>query len=462
MNAETSARNSAIAYHNQGLAGVKQDPQLAYRLLCSAVTVDPTFAQGWYSLGNACADLKLLPAACAAFRRALECPKGELPGDLTKDLQVKCHTNLGHFLYHSGEIESAYLHTQLALLEDDKAAFAWTNLSMIYSLREQHDAAINAAMKGWKLDPTPMAETALAFAYLFAGEFAAGLQRFEARIAYKLGQLDSYPYPRWDGKPHQDKTILVLGEQGLGDSLSFARFLPEMCDLFGKVILSVQAPLVPLLKVMLPASIEIIPTTTNLPLADFWTPLGSLPVGIGMTTEEFINRGNLPIRGIPKDDASWKTPDKRLHIGIAWAGNKDNEIDRWRSVDIRMFLELYRVPGVQLYSLQVGERSIDLHNAGCAGLIRDLSPYIHNALDTASIMQELDLIVTIESFMGHLAGALGSNCFLLSSYVGGDYRVGRAGNSPLWYSNTTVFRQSVEQDWKPVMDRIVKAVDRMI
>lgn len=462
MNAEISARNSAIAYLNQGIAGVKQDPQLAYRLLCSAVTVDPSFAQGWYSLGNACADLKLLPAACAAFRRALECPNGELSGDLTKDLKVKCLTNLGHFEYHSGEVDRSFVHTQMALLEDEKAAFAWTNLSMLYSIRQQHEAAIEAAMKGWKLDPTPLSETALGFAYLFAGEFGLGLRHFEARIAYKLQQLDSYPYPRWNGEVQKKNTILILGEQGLGDSLSFARFILEVAYMCKKVILSVQATLVPLLKFMLPETVDVIPTTTNLPLADAWTPLGSIPAILKMSSGVFTSTKNLPIRDLPQNDAAWKTPGKKLHIGIAWAGNKDNDIDHWRSVDIRTFLELYQVPGVQLYSLQVGERVIDLHNAGCAGLIRDLSPYIHNALDTASIMQELDLIVTIESFMGHLAGALGKQCFLLSSYMGGDYRVGRFGEHPIWYPNTTVFRQDERQDWKPVLNRIIKAVDRMI
>ena len=475
-------RNKAIEYHNNSMqvvarvAGASGDEavrvrMLAYRLLCSAATVDPSLAQGWYALGNATADLKMIPASVAAFRRALELPLGELQGDMNPDLFVKALINLSHRLLNDGKVDEAlvvnkrvlaYLHDHPDL-DPEGAAFAWTNMSLILSIMGRDADAIRYARAGYEKSDDPIIQMGLAFALMFGGEYASGLKHFEARFAYKpeLRSYREYPYSLWNGESNHGKTLFVPAEMGLGDTLSFARFLGRAAAKVGKVILAVQSELVRLFRASLRhwGNIEVTPLTTGFPLADFWRPIGSLPVALGLTTEEIRDAPqNWTAQGDDPVPPDWLSPGRKLHIGIAWAGSPLNDIDQHRSIPFPLFLDLYRVPGIQLYSLQVGEHVADLHNAGAAALVRDLSAYIRDATDTVALMRNLDLIITTESFIGHLAGAIGKECWVLYSHLGGDWRIGRAGMGALWYPAHRIFKQGPDATWQPVFDRIVEAL----
>lgn len=466
----TEARNKAIDLHNRALEAVKTDLQLAYRLLCSATVVDPDMAVGWYAMGNALADLKKLPASVAAFRRCLACQIGDLPGDLTPELRAKATVNLGHRLVNNGEVEEGELVARqaIAMLEADPSldqegrAFAWTNLSLALSVQGKLQESLENARKAYEMSPIPIIETALGFAYLFNGDYAPGLKHFDARFGYSpvLAQFRNYPYDRWDGK--KSGTLFVAADQGLGDTVSFSRFIPRAARRVKKLIYGVQPDILRMMTAAFAGlkNVSVIPQSANYPLADFWSPVVSLPVALGLTTEEirkYPQSWEVPETHAGTPDG-WKAPDRTIHIGIAYAGSASNDIDRWRSIPIEEFLALYRVPGVQLYSLQVGDRVKDLHDAGCAALIRDMSPWIKDAIDTAAIMRELDLIVSIESFVPHLAAAVGKECWVPLSYLGGDYRCGRSGDRPLWYPDTRLFRLGPDEGWDAVFGRIVEAL----
>jgi len=454
-------RNQAINFRNQVLTVVGQDKQMAYRLLCSAVTVDPTFADGWFMLGNALADLKLLPASIAAFRKALALPDGGISGDMNPELRAKALVNLGHRLYHHGELDEGWTLTRNALTMNDKLAFAWTNISMIESVFGNDALAIETAQTGYNISPTPIVEMGLAFAHLFAGNMAEGLKHFEARFAYsdKLAHYANFPYPRYDGSVIG--TLVVVAEQGAGDSLCYARFLPALYDKARYVVCMAQQPLVSLLREALPG-IEFLPLEAQYPVADAWVPIVSVPVALGLTTDEIVNAKGLTLGDIPKPAMVWKNPEAKFHIGIAWAGSPLNDIDHHRKLAVEDFLKLYQVDGVQLYSLQVGERAADLHSAGCAGLIRDLAPYIRDAKDTVGFMRELDLVVSVESFVAHLAAAAGVECWVPLSYLGGDYRCGRTRTTPMWAEKTVLYRQGEDMTWGPVWERIVEALQERV
>lgn len=149
---------------------------------------------------------------------------------------------------------------------------------------------------------------------------------------------------------------------------------------------------------------------------------------------------------------------KRFHIGCVWAGSDMQDIERWRRMTVEHFLELYRVPGIQLYSLQKGPRAQDLHTAGAVSLIKDLSPFINDVCDTVSIMRHLDLVITIETSVGHMAAAAGVPCWVFCSRHGADFRIGRSGDKPLWYDKHRLFRQGDDGEWKPVVERVVEAL----
>ena len=464
-------RNAAIEFHNRAMQLVPSDKHTAYRLICSSVTVDPTFGAGLYMMGNVAADLEKMTAAVASYRRALQLPDDDLPGGMNPDLRAKCMLNLSHRLTNLGENEEALsvgMET-IAMLEANPdldvegRAFAYTNMAQILMVFSREDEALEYALKGWEMSQIPIVELGLAFALLFKGDFARGLKHFESRFGYRLQSYLEYPYDRWDGKLDHGKTLFVVSEQGLGDTISFARFLGMAGARCKKVIFQVHPELHRLMTDSLKhfGNVEVVPMQPQYPMADFpvadaWCSVMSVPVAMGLTTEEIACKGQGWTPKHEKRVAEWKYPGEGLHVGIAWAGSAANGIDKWRSVPFSMFLELARVSGVHLYSLQVGDRVKDLHEECAAALVRDLSPYIRDVSDTCSILDELDLVITVESFLGHLCGAMGKECWLLASKRGGDWRLGRSREKSLWYDDHVLYRQGDDAEWAPVFRRVVE------
>lgn len=464
------ARSRAIDFHNAAIPLVQKDPTLAYRLLCSSVTVDPTLAPAWFMLGATCADLKALPAAIAALRRCLELPFGETDGDLNPELRAKAMVNLGHRLMQNGDLREAEAITEMAInilradpsLDQEGRAFAWTNMSLIKSLEGQVGEALTYAMMAFEMSQAAIIETGLGFAYLFAGDYERGLKHFERRFEYN-GTFQNLPYPKWDGR--KVDTIFIAADAGMGDTISFTRFVTKAARRAKKVVWQVQSEILRMMTEAFAESrnIEVMPVESPLPNADAWVPIVSLPVVLGLSNSEIIEwkqKWKVP----PSQEASveWKAPDRFIHVGIAYGGSPQNEIDRWRSIPIVEFLKLYQVPGIQLYSLQVGDRARDLGDAYTPGIIRDMSPWIRDATDTATIIRKLDLVITIDSFLGHLCGAMGARCWVLAAKLGGDWRLGRHGDVPLWYPNTRIFRQGKDATWAPVFDEVVEALRGMV
>jgi tetratricopeptide (TPR) repeat protein len=465
MNAE--ARNQSISFHNKAIEVVKTDTQLAYRLLCSATVADPTMAVAWYAMGNALADLHQLPGSISAFRRCLECPIGDEKGDLTPELQAKAMVNLGHRLVNDGQIDEAETVARAAIelleadpeLDQEGRAFAWTNLSLSLSIQGKIEESLEYARMAFEMSKEPIIETGLAFAHLFAGDYAEGLKHFHARFAYRIPQFLSMPYIKWDGETGVE--LLVEADQGAGDSVSFSRFIPAASKRAKKLIFRVQPEI---LRMMTSAfsglkNVEVIPQSPTFPIASYWCPVVSLPDALGLTTEKIRDHRQVwempPARSeVP---TGWKIPG-RFNIAIAYAGSPMNDIDKYRSIPVTEFLALYQVPGIQLYSVQVGDRVKDLHDAGCASLIRDLSNWIKDSMDTVAILREVDLVISCESFVAHLAAAAGLPCWVPLSRLGGDYRCGRSGDRPIWYPKTRLFRQGEDNTWPPVFHRIAEAL----
>lgn len=453
----TPERRAAVEFYNQGLLANQTDKNLAYRLINSSVDVDPTFVQGWYQVSNFNGDMGLLHASIAAARRALE----------VNPLNAPIWCNLGHRLYHTGQHKLARKATERSIELDPNLSFAYCNLSLIESVEGNLKKSLALAKRAFEMNNDPVIESALAFAYLYNGDYAEGLKHFEARFPYKLTQFMQYPYPQWHGEDISDKTLFLQAEQGLGDTLSFVRFLPAVAARTGKVLFAVQAELMRLLATMLIPweNVSVIPlpasATSFFPQADYWSTPHSVPVALGLTTEEIRAAPGLAVPPFELP-APWKSPGRKFHIGVAWGGSTANEIDRWRSMDVTQFLEFYRVPGVQLYSLQVDNRSNDLHAQGCAALIKDLSRYIRDVADSIAILKNLDLVITIESFVGHICGLIDFPCWIAYAKNGGDFRHGRNQKHPLWYKNSIIYKQGDDATWFPVIDRMIEDLREVV
>lgn len=461
-------RSYAADLYNRALPLIQTDPPTAYRLLVAACEADHSFAEAWAFLGASLADLGHMAAACAALRHALRCPDGDQPGDMNPVLRHRCLVNLGHRLIDNrivsdATLDEAYGRTREALLMEgdfpvSPSAFAHTNLSLILAHGILREKEMFHAQRGFDMCPDPPTELGLAFACLFQGEYRKGLEHFEARFRHTphLRPYDSMPWPRWDGS--RVGTLIAMSEMGLGDTLSFARFIYPASNLVDQIIVPVQPELLRLMREAFHnlGNIQIVPQDHTLPKVDAWCPVFSLPVPLALSDEDIRDREwIIPVK--PVEDTSWKRPGARLHVAIAWAGAPGNDIDRHRSIPFAEFLALCDIPGVALYSVQVGDRARDLHDNGAAALIRDMSPWIRDARDTAGILGEMDLVITAESFVGHLAGAIGKRCFLLCSRFGRDWRSSPyLGDRALWYERTCVFRQGDDAKWGPVFKAVIQ------
>lgn len=454
--------HAAVQQSNEVKAG-KPGPNLAYQLLASSVMNDATFTKGWHHVGDVSMSQKWTSSCIAAHRRALELGVGTQNGDLEPKEQVRSLVELGHCLHLQGRNAEGRKFIERAIdLEPDHAP-AWCCLSLCQSMMGEHDLAVASAHKGHKLEPAnPEIEMALGMAHFYAGNMRQGLRYYEARYPYRLKHFLDYPHPQWKGEP--GKRLVVVTDQGMGDALSFSRFVPKAIERSKFVHMVVQKELVRLFQGMFQQypNINVQPAGTPFVPADAWSSFVSLPHAMDLSEGEIRNTPNVPIPqfGAP---ANWKAQDRQTHIGVAWRGSPAADIEHHRNFPVDLLLRLYEVPGVQLYSLQFGEAvTTELHGKGLAPLIYDLSPYIQDAADSAAIIRNLDLVVTVESFPGHLAGAVGTECWIPYSYGGRDYRLGDDGSKPLWYAKHRCFKQAQGESWEAVFERIVQTLKERV
>jgi tetratricopeptide (TPR) repeat protein len=462
-----SDRRAAIVQFNAGSeqatnarAG-KGDFGLAYQMHASAVLNDSEFGLGWHELGNDLGDMQFSASAAAAHRRALELPDGPLPGDMAPAFRAKSLVQLAYRLHQLGKNTSASAYIDIAMQMDNRIAQAWCVRSLILSIEGHHQEAVAASARGLELEPgNAIIETAHALNLLFAGQFRPGLKHFEARFRYKLKHFLTYPYPQWSGEP--GKTLYLVADQGLGDTLSFARFVRAAVARCKFVYIGTQKELIRLFKASfqdLPNIEVVTPNAMGWPPADCWSTFVSLPTALDLSEDEIRNQPQIKIPPFAPTSMTWKAEKRRLHIGVAWRGSTASDIDHHRSFPVHHLLDLYKIPGVQLYSLQADQRGEDVHAIGGAALIRDLRPFIIDVADTCAILQHLDLVVTVESALGHIAGACGTRTIIPYSALGHDYRLGRRGEHIIWYPKHSVVQQKRAGDWDETFGRVVRVVE---
>ncbi|HEX3726273.1 MAG TPA: tetratricopeptide repeat protein, partial [Pirellulales bacterium] len=301
-----------------------------------------------------------------------------------------------------------------------------------------------------------------AFANLLLGNYASGLDEYEWRW-HTEGASKRLPLAEWDGAPLEGRPILLSHEQGLGDMIQFIRYAPLVQQRGGTVVVGCPQSLMPLLKTCpgvdrliyqheLASGIEVQAALMSLPRI-FRTELDSIPAGIPylfadqQLTEHW--RGVLSPRG-------------GLRVGIAWQGNPDYKGDRYRSIPLACFAPLATVCGVRLISLQKGHGQEQL--AAATFEIEDLGSQLDNEghafFDTAAVMQNLDLVITSDTAIAHLAGALGARVWLALPRVP-DWRWHMDRDDSPWYPTMRLFRQSRWGDWTDVFEAIRNELGRL-
>lgn len=300
----------------------------------------------------------------------------------------------------------------------------------------------------------------LALVDLMEGAHGEGWRRYEARLRLPGFSRRDVDLPRWTGGP--TRRLLVTAEQGLGDSLQFCRFLrdlrqdhrPEVEHL----VFAVQAPLVSLLR---DQADEVVAIGGPLPEADTTVPLLSLPFTLG------LDAGDLPrhvayLRPRPELVQAWRPRLRgRLRVGLAFQGNPAYPADRERSIPLAAFAPLATLAGVKLFSLQKKHGLDQVAALGPSLGLINLGPELDEGTapfqDTAAVLSQLDLLITSDSAVAHLAGALGQRVWVALPRVP-DWRYGLTGEVYAWYPTMRLFRQEADGDWSGVFRRIAQAL----
>ncbi len=302
-----------------------------------------------------------------------------------------------------------------------------------------------------------------ASARLIAGDFERGFAEYEWRWQREamIGVKRDFPQPLWRGEDIAGKTILLHSEQGFGDSVQFCRYVPAVAARGARVILEVEAPLQRLMTTLAGVS-EVIAKGENLPAFDTYCPLLSLPLAFG------TRLGTVPsvtpyLRAQEQDVAAWTTrlSDKRRpRVGLAWSGNPTHLRDADRSIALEALLPLTGVDA-SFVSVQKDVRDADAGVLAARTDILQVGHALNDFADTAALLSELDLIITVDTSVAHLAGALGKPVWLLLPYIP-DWRWLFDRETSPWYPTARLFRQDESRSYDGVIARVRDALQRGI
>jgi tetratricopeptide (TPR) repeat protein len=361
--------------------------------------------------------------------------------------------NLGNTLKLQGDLSGAAESYRQALHLDSRNATAWNNLGNTLQAQGNLQEALACFDHALEISPDfADAHWNRSIALLLAGDYEQGWREYEWGFAAGHRPLRQFDQSRWQGENFAGKTLLVFAEQGFGDTLQFIRFLPMVKARGGRVVLECQPELEKLIKSCAGID-EIIHLSTTgqvtLPF-DLQVPLMSLALVLQVDLETLPARPYL--RADPSRVLLWR---ERMHaeglkVGVVWAGNAIHQDDHNRSMPVKMLEPLTDLKEIALYSLQKGMAAETI--ADIPGII-DLAGELHDFADTAAAIANLDLVITVDTAVAHLAGALGRPAWVMLP-VAPDWRwLCKRRESP-WYPSLRLFRQGSRGNWGGVIAEV--------
>jgi hypothetical protein len=362
-------------------------------------------------------------------------------------------SNLGVALREKGQLDAAIDAHRSALKINPDYADAWRNLGVALNAKGLFDEAMAAFARAIEIKPDfADVHFNLGVLMLLRGDFQNGWREYEWR--WKL-QSQLTPRPtgpgQWDGEALHGQTILLYAEQGIGDTLQFIRYVPMVAQRGGRVIVQCPRGLSRLLAGFGDTQ-QIIEIGQPLPHFDRHCALLSLPL-IFSTDLRSIPQQIPYLKANPQLTQHWRErlePQKNLKVGIAWAGRPGHRFDRYRSLDFSLLAPLWAVPGVQFISLQKGQ-SKPVPPAGADWV--DWTDDLDDFAQTAALIENLDLIISVDTAVAHLAGAMGKAVWVLLPFVP-DWRWLLDREDSPWYPTMRLFRQPALDDWPAVIGRV--------
>ncbi|MEE8453490.1 MAG: glycosyltransferase family 9 protein, partial [Limibaculum sp.] len=409
----------------------------------------PHNAHGWTNLGALLRSRSLYEPSIAMHRKALQVDPGL---DAARSNLANALADHGCF----GEAET--LRRALHEADPDDPVRLRDLCAALRGLG-RHDEVI-ALVDAAEARLTDVDECLLqrSLSYLMKGNYQQGFADFERRYAGNEVSLpDDAPWPRWLGEEPRGRKILVMPEQGFGDAVLMSRFLPDLKARGAEVSMIVKPPLRRLLA-RLEGLDHMLDAARASASFDFYTPNMSLPhlVGLAGGAPPPLPRLTIPDDSRSRARALCAAHDASFRIGVVWTGSTTYRANNRRSTGPESFLGLATVPGVQLFSLYKGAAHDAFLNSGMAGLIVDACGTDRDFADTAAVIKKMDLLITTDTAVVHIAASLGRPVWNLLSREG--YWLYGQGDTTPWYPSIRLFRQQVQGDWAELFGRVEAAL----
>ena len=451
--------SSASFYSNLGnvLHALGRDPEsiAAYQ---QALQIDPQFVDAYMNLAGLYKDQKKYDAAETALQQALRLNPGYAVAD----------NNLGVVYRDQGRLEAAIECYHRALAKNPHYADAHNNLGNALHDLGQFEASITCYQEAVRLKPDyAEAHLSLAISWLLVGNMEAGWPEYDWRFACKRPERPPFVEPIWDGSPLDGKTILLYGEQGFGDKLQFIRYAPLVKARGGRVVVACNPALMKIFS-RSPGIDVLVPIPDGeLPQFDVYANLMTLPA-IFQTRMETIPCEVPYLFADPDLVAHWREKlgvSSTFKVGIIWQGSQHNFGARTRTLALKQFAPLAEVPGVEFVSLQKGFGTEQLAEMAGKMEIIELGDQFDGAsgafMDSAAVMQNLDLVISADTSIGHLAGGLRVPVWVAIPFVP-DWRWLRDREDSPWYPTMRLFRQPRTGDWESVFRRMADELRHLV
>jgi tetratricopeptide (TPR) repeat protein len=422
------------AWFHLGVAAlVKQSPETAYEAFRRAADLDPLCYEAWNNLGD-------LEIARGRMEEAVHCYRRSIAAN---PAYVPARYNLGIALQNDGRTEEAAREYEDLLKIDPEHADTLNNLGAVRLGQNRLDEAIQNLTRALQSNPDHVdACWNLGLARLALGDFQKGWAGYEARLRQPGFPARSFQAPRWSGEPAEGKRIFVWAEQGLGDTIQFMRYLPLLWEMGAEVVFEVQDRLAPLFGDLA------VPRGGEAAGVDFHSPLLSLP------------------RFFPGIPAVWRpgcfpSPSpanrERKRIGICWGANVNHSKARHRSVPLRTLLPLAGAAGCEFVSLQGGPQRSELEEIAGEWKIGTPERPDGSVADLAGIIAGLDLVISVDTMVAHLAATIGVSTWTLLPYAA-DWRWQLGREDSPWYPAMRLFRQREPGGWPEVAAQVSDAL----
>ncbi|MBP2638331.1 MAG: Tetratricopeptide repeat-containing protein [Firmicutes bacterium] len=441
----------AAAYNNLGLVLKKtRRLQEAEACFCRAIELKPSDSYAYNNLGLVLMDLGDLQKSEACFRKAIQ----------IRPNQGEIYSNLGTILEQTNQFAEAKTAYYQAVELNPNYPEAHYNLGTFLRVTKQMEDAERYLRQAVALRSDYWeADLALANLYLLQGNFSSGWEKFEKLRQKRCG--DTYfTTPKWNGEDLTGRSILLYWEYGFGDTIQFIRYAQKVEKLAAKTSIWVQKPLERLSSVAFPNSTVYSGECPRQDAYDYVCSLLSLPV-IFNTCNATVPQPAPYRLASQAISADWhnllaktdKGTDYR--VGVVWAGHPKHLNNSRRSIPFHVFRNLLSVPEINWISLQVGLRAEDL--AETTYHVTDVSNSITDFMDTAGLIETLDLVITVDTSVAHLAGTMGKKTWVLLPFDP-DWRWQLARDDSPWYSAIKLFRQRRPGDWREVIGRVKMAL----